>query len=190
MCKKYARTKARLGDVRPGRPVARECGEASGTVGECATDHTGTDHSRETLVCRTESSPGCPHSPASEQCVPRTYTQHHQTTTILRRPQPQPPFQRLAHHKRQAHLACHARAADRASAAPARYWRQALVLGHQAFLGVSSPARRRTWRCTRRKPGCAVHAPSPVRRTCRLAPPPRLSAAVAAVAGAGAGAGA
>ena len=82
----------------------------------------------------------------------------------------------------------HARAADRASAAPARYWRQALVLGHQAFFGVSSPARRRTWRCTRRKPGCAVHAPSPVRRTCRLAPPPRLSAAVAAVAGGGAGA--
>ena len=35
--------------------------------------------------------------------------------------------------------------------------------------GVSSPARRRTWRRTRRRPGDAVHAPSPVRRTCRPA---------------------
>lgn len=102
---------------------------------------------------------------------------HPPSVSQLRRPQQQQPF-----HESVAHL--HARG-PRTSVTGLVPWRQALVLGAPGF-GVSSPARRRTWRCKRRKPGCAVHAPSPVRRTCRLAPPPRLAPAVAGVPGAGA----
>ena len=102
---------------------------------------------------------------------------HHQCHNYNDHIQQQPPF-----HESVAHL--HARG-PRTSVTGLVPWRQALVLGVPGF-GVSSPARRRTWRCKRRKPGCAVHAPSPVRRTCRLAPPPRLAPAVAEVPGAGA----